>query len=223
MRALFTRVSVRYEFKRTAYRYSNKHRSCVIVLFYIPVNQLFEHIIISQENLPADLEQEYSHCTFRSCDFTNADFISARLEDCTFDSCNLSMVKFKGTVLNDVHFNNCKIVGVDFSKCSKMAFSLTFDNCILEYAIFHKNNLKNFIFTECRMSGTSFLEANLTSAMFVRCDLSKTIFERSNLEKADFTSSRNYSINPETNKLKKTKFSLPDVVGLLDNLDIIIE
>ncbi len=73
------------------------------------------------------------------------------------------------------------------------------------------------------MSGTSFLEANLTSAMFVRCDLSKTIFERSNLEKADFTSSRNYSINPETNKLKKTKFSLPDVVGLLDNLDIIIE
>jgi len=79
------------------------------------------------------------------------------------------------------------------------------------------------MFTECRMNGTSFLETNLTSVKFIRCDLEKAAFERSNLEKADFTSSRNYTINPETNKLKKTKFSLPDVVGLLGNLDIIIE
>ncbi|HVN47817.1 MAG TPA: pentapeptide repeat-containing protein [Bacteroidota bacterium] len=187
------------------------------------MNQLFENTTFDQEHLPATLEQEYSHCIFRKCDLTNAGFLSTRLEDCTFDSCNLSMVKFNGTVLNDIQLANCKVVGVDFSKCSKMAFSLKFENCILDYAIFHKNNLKNFMFTECRMNGTSFLETNLTSVKFIRCDLEKAAFERSNLEKADFTSSRNYTINPETNKLKKTKFSLPDVVGLLGNLDIIIE
>jgi len=30
----------------------------------------------------------------------------------------------------------------------------------------------------------------------------------------------NYSLNPELNKIKKAKFSLPAVVGLLDKYDI---
>jgi hypothetical protein len=53
--------------------------------------------------------------------------------------------------------------------------------------------------------------------------MAKAVFERSNLERADFTTSWSYSINPEVNKLKKTKFSLPEIVGLLNNLDIVIE
>jgi uncharacterized protein YjbI with pentapeptide repeats len=73
------------------------------------------------------------------------------------------------------------------------------------------------------LQGTSFIEVNLTAAAFLRCDLAKAVFERSNLEKTDFTTSWSYSINPEANKLKKTKFSLPEVVGLLSNLDIVIE
>jgi hypothetical protein len=33
----------------------------------------------------------------------------------------------------------------------------------------------------------------------------------------------NYSINPELNRIKKAKFSMPAVVGLLDKYDIEIE
>ena len=56
----------------------------------------------------------------------------------------------------------------------------------------------------------------------MECDLDKAIFDRANLEKADFSTSRNYTINPEINRLKKTKFSMPDVVGLLSHLDIVL-
>jgi fluoroquinolone resistance protein len=187
------------------------------------MKNIYEHTVFDNDAFTEGVDQEYSDCTFVRRDFMNRQFHSARLEDCTFDVCNLSMVKFDNAILNRVHFRKCKIVGVDFAKCSKMAFSLAFEECILDYALFRKNNLKNFVFKDCRMQGTNFIESNLSAAKFFRCDLEKAVFEGSNLEKADFISSWNYSINPETNKLKKTKFSLPHVIGLLGNLDIIIE
>jgi hypothetical protein len=45
-------------------------------------------------------------------------------------------------------------------------------------------------------------------------------FENTNLEKADFGTAYNYSINPNLNRIKKAKFSLPAVTGLLDQYDI---
>jgi hypothetical protein len=43
------------------------------------------------------------------------------------------------------------------------------------------------------------------------------------LEKADFRTAFNYSINPETNRIKKAKFSKEGLNGLLDKYDIEIE
>ena len=39
---------------------------------------------------------------------------------------------------------------------------------------------------------------------------------------ADFTTAHNYSIDPEINKIKKAKFSLSQLPGLLDKYDIVI-
>ena len=47
--------------------------------------------------------------------------------------------------------------------------------------------------------------------------------ENSNLEKADFRTAANYSFNPELNKMKKTRFSLSGLPGLLAKYDIEIE
>jgi fluoroquinolone resistance protein len=59
--------------------------------------------------------------------------------------------------------------------------------------------------------------------VFDNCDLTRATFDRSVLEKADFRTSYNYSIDPENNKIKKAKFSLLGVSGLLDKYDIAIE
>jgi len=53
--------------------------------------------------------------------------------------------------------------------------------------------------------------------------LAGSIFDNSVLEKTDFTTASNYSIDPEINRIKKAKFSLPAVVGLLNKYDIVIE
>ena len=78
-------------------------------------------------------------------------------------------------------------------------------------------------FISCTMHEVDFVETNLNSSLFDDCDLSGTQFDNSNLEKCDFYSSYNYGINPDFNKIKKAKFSVRGVVGLLEKYDIIIK
>ena len=69
----------------------------------------------------------------------------------------------------------------------------------------------------------SFAEADLTEAVFKDCDLSGAIFDYTVLEKADLRTAQHYSIDPENNRLKKARFSIFGIAGLLDKYDIDIE
>ena len=73
------------------------------------------------------------------------------------------------------------------------------------------------------MQEADFSESDLTGAIFENCDLLQTTFFHTNLEQANFTSAFNYSINPETNRLRKARFSLLGLIGLLDTYGIEIE
>jgi len=73
------------------------------------------------------------------------------------------------------------------------------------------------------MQETDFTECDLTNAVFDRCDLSRSTFENTILVKADFRTSVHFSIDPATNRLKKARFSLNNLSGLLDRYDIEIE
>jgi fluoroquinolone resistance protein len=59
--------------------------------------------------------------------------------------------------------------------------------------------------------------------VFEGCNMTAAIFDQTTLEKADLRTSYNYSIDPETNRIKKAKFSITGVAGLLDKYDIVIE
>ncbi|MHB1107356.1 MAG: pentapeptide repeat-containing protein [Lutibacter sp.] len=83
--------------------------------------------------------------------------------------------------------------------------------------------LKNTKFNKCKLQEVDFSETDLTNASFNNCDLIGSIFNATILEKADFRTSYNYSIDPEINRLKKAKFSLQGVVGLLGKYQIEIE
>ena len=72
------------------------------------------------------------------------------------------------------------------------------------------------------MQDVNIMESNLTSVKFLDCDFTNAVFDQANLTKADFTTSRNYTINPNVNKLKKAAFAYPDVLGLLQHLDIVV-
>ena len=131
------------------------------------------------------------------------------------------MVKFDATGLKNVFFTNCKLIGVDFSGCKDFLFSVGFENCILDYSFFLKKKLKNTIFKKCSIKEANFADSDLTNARFLECDLLMTQFEKTQLYGADFTTSYNFIIDPELNRMKNARFSVNGLAGLLNKYGII--
>ena len=93
----------------------------------------------------------------------------------------------------------------------------------MNLASFYKRKLKKTKFLNCSLQEVDFVEADLGAAIFDNCDMAGAIFDNTILEKADFRTSYNYAIDPELNKIKKAKFSMPGVLGLLLKYDIEID
>ena len=85
---------------------------------------------------------------------------------------------------------------------------------------FQKLRLKATVFERCKLQEVDFGEADLTSAVFDICDLARAVFENTVLEKVDFLTACNFSIDPQINRIKKAKFSMIGLVGLLDKYGI---
>lgn len=163
---------------------------------------------------------EYEHCVFLNCDFSNTDLSGTKFTECQFTGCNLSSANLHKTALRDISFTGCKLLGLRFDTCNEMLFSVSYDHCIVNFSSFYKRKLKNASFKNTSFHEVDFTEADLSSAVFANCDLLKAVFENTILEKADFSSAYNYSLDPELNKIKKAKFSIPGVTGLLDKYNI---
>ncbi|MDB5274371.1 MAG: putative low-complexity protein, partial [Chitinophagaceae bacterium] len=63
----------------------------------------------------------------------------------------------------------------------------------------------------------------LSQALFDHADLLDAVFNGTQLEKADFVTAVNYTIDPELNNIKKAKFSLHGLPGLLAKYGISVE
>lgn len=168
------------------------------------------------------LMADYEGCSFIGCNFSNSELNRIHFIDCSFKDCNLSMAKLRNTVLRDVKFVDCKLLGLHFFECGNL-FSAGFAGCMLNLSSFYQMNLKKLVITNCLLHEVDFTKADLGNSTFNNCDLSAAIFENTNLEQADFRSAYNYSINPQLNRIKKAKFTLPAAMGLLDNYDIVID
>lgn len=166
---------------------------------------------------------EYENCTFQNCNFEYANFSQFKFTDCEFTGCNLSMAKLAGTAFRYVIFKNCKMFGMHFDDCNEFGLSFSFDDCALNNSVFYKTTIKRTSFKNCKLIEVDFAECNLSNSLFLNCDFSGATFEKTNLEKTDFRTSFNYIINPESNALKKAKFSLSEIHGLLRRFDIEID
>jgi uncharacterized protein YjbI with pentapeptide repeats len=166
---------------------------------------------------------EYENCVFNNCDISNTDLTDVKFIDCRFIGCNLSLAKLMRTTLSDVTFKDSKMLGLHFDKCNEFGLSISFDTCNLSHSTFYKTKIKKTIFKNTQLHEVDFSECDLTAADFDNCDLLNAKFDNTLLEKADLRSAYNYTINPESNKIKKAKFALSGVAGLLDKYNIEIE
>jgi uncharacterized protein YjbI with pentapeptide repeats len=83
--------------------------------------------------------------------------------------------------------------------------------------------MKKTNFVRCQLKQVDFSGCDLSQSVFEDCDLADAVFENTVLEKADLRTAFNYSIDPEMNRVKKAKFSLINVRGLLAKYDIELE
>ncbi len=167
-----------------------------------------------------ELDEEYYRCTFEHCDFTEILFQKINFEECRFVACNFSLCKSNGTSWNKVWFAQCKLTGANFSHANKFTFNAKFSDCLMQYASFQGLNLQGFQFTKCQLTEADLTTCNLKKAQFIDCNLDRAIISHCNLEEADFSTAFNFIINPNDNRMKKAKFSLQNLPGLVAVFDV---
>jgi fluoroquinolone resistance protein len=162
-------------------------------------------------------ECEFSACTFIECKFELSKFLN-----CVFKDCILSAVSPVDSTFNDVKFNGCKVIGMDWTKAHKVQ-DLGFTHSQINYSNFRFIQLAKTKFSYCEAKEVDFIEADLSGADFQDSDLEKSRFFKTNLTDANFKRARNYYIDIKNNTLKKTRFSMPEAMNLLQTLDIVID
>lgn len=112
---------------------------------------------------------------------------------------------------------------VNFAMVDPLLFDVSFAGCTLDYAKFYTLRLPRTVFSGCSLVAADFMAADLTDAVFDRCDLHQAVFFDTVADKADFSTSYNYAIDPEKNKLRKAQFSRDGVAGLLAKYGIVVK
>jgi fluoroquinolone resistance protein len=112
------------------------------------------------------------------------------------------------------------MLGLRFETCNTLIFSVSFADCLLDHSSFYQLKLKKMPLQRCSLKEVDFTEADLTEVKFLGCELLNALFDRCQLEKADFTTARHYRIDPNNNNIKKAKFSLDGLPGLLSSYNI---
>ncbi len=180
----------------------------------------FEQIDFTKEPLS---HGDYEICSFVNCNFSDINLSGFSFTECEFNGCNLSMAQLGKTAFRDIKFKDCKLVGLHFEHCKQLLFTVDFDHCILNLSCFYNMKLKKTPFKSCNLQEVDFSGADLTDSVFHDCDLSGAVFDNTLLEKTDFRTAYHYIINPEINRIKKAKFSVTGIAGLLKKYDIEIE
>ena len=186
----------------------------------IHIQKTFEKVVWINKRIN---NREFEDCVFKSCDFSNSNFSNNTFMDCEFIDCNLAMTDLTGTSLKTVSFKNCKLLGIHFNACTDFLFSVTFQDCVLDYASFSNKKMPKTKFNSCSMKEVTFTGTNLTNSVFENCNLDNAIFNDTQLAGVNFATAYNYKIDPEFNPMKKARFSAQGIVGLLDKYDIKIE
>lgn len=172
---------------------------------------------------------EFIICTFDHCDFNETPFKACTFRDCIFENCDLSLMQVDESVFKNTEFKSCKALGINWSKASwgrkeitQLIKSIDFSKCVLNYSTFIGLELSHLNMQDCIAHEVDFSEAILRKANFKGTDLQNAIFRSSDLREANFVGAKNYSISPQLNKISRAKFSLPEAMSLMYNMDIVI-
>jgi len=166
---------------------------------------------------------EYENCNFLNCNFLESELSEILFVDCSFKNSDLSNAKLRNTSFQNAEFEECKMLGLHFEECNPFLFAVRCNSSILNFSSFFKVSLKNTGLTNCQLQDVDFTEADCSHVNFGGSDCLSANFFQTNLQAADFRSSINFSIDPTQNRLKKAKFSINNLQGLLHSFSLEVE
>lgn len=190
---------------------------------YYDEGTVFDNVILEDDVL-TDLE--FSGCRFDSCALERVRLVRCRFTDCIFTGCRAAELECKDTILLDCTFESCHLTGINWSTLFGGGFMAPIEamrHCHLKYNYFTEMNFAGFDFSQNEILSSMFADCKLAKSNFSDCALEQTEFFRCDLTEADFRKASGYQIDLETNKLKKARFSYPEVVNLLNGLGLRIE
>ncbi len=188
--------------------------------------EIFTDITLTKSVIDSVL---FTLCTFKQSNFSESTFKSCRFEKCHFIDCNLSLLKVTDSHFLEVNFLKSKLIGINWSEAVYKTKSLLqrkpfdFDHCVLNHSVFFGLNLQGIKMSNCSAINTNFEETDFSRADCTKSDFKNAHFNHTNLTETNFKGAVNYTISSQTNTLKKTRFSLPEAISLLYNLDIVLE
>lgn len=172
-------------------------------------------------------ETRFSGCTFNRCIFTETAFLACQFLECQFVDCTMKMMKVEDSTFSHVSFRHCNLLGVDWtaanwSQWATKLHALVFEGCGLEYTIFLGLDLRKMQMKGCAAREANFAEADLSEADLGDTDLSGAVFVNTKLTKTSFVGAKNYTLSLLDNKAAGARFSMPEAIRLLHNLNIVI-
>lgn len=170
---------------------------------------------------------EFMDCTFEHCTLEGCILNRCTFTDCTFVDCRLSNLTSEHSTVNDTDFVSCHLSGFTWKDWMFSGGYLSpihrLQDCQLKYNNFEEMNFIKFDFSGSAITASMFAGCNLSESKFYGCQLERTEFYKCDLTKADFRRATGYAVDLSTTKLDGAKFSFPEVVNLLDGLNIVIE
>ncbi|EJO5349147.1 pentapeptide repeat-containing protein [Clostridium botulinum] len=171
--------------------------------------------------------KEYIDCDFYNCNFIDVEFNNCLFKGCTLNNCNMNSVIFKFSTMKNATLNESEFIGINWNTLKGDSFSTgpinTVRECFFKYNNFISMRLNNFNFSGSKFKESLFEECDLIDANFKDVRFESTQFTQCNMTMADFRGAYGYAIDIKSNKLKKAKFSFPEVTNLLNSIDIVID
>lgn len=184
------------------------------------LDQEFRNEILDDNNTKY---KDFENCNFYNCDFRDCTFNTITFIDCNFFDCNFQDTKINYVSLRGVFFNKCNFTNVNFAMTDQVIYEFHFTDCLLDYAKFYALKIKKMKFINCSLIAADFMSSDLTEVLFDNCNLRRAVFIDTIANKADFSTSYDYSFDPEKNKIKKAIFSMEGLKGLLEKYDIVVK
>ena len=184
---------------------------------------VFNNLHLQSERI---LSSQFFDCVFSDCTFAESVFQKCRFVNCAFQGCDLSLAKVPESIFLSTRFEDSKIIGVNWAQAdwpiSGLGKPISFIKSAISHCTFIGLSLKGIQVKDCVAVDVDFREADLSRADFTGTDLSESMFSNTNLSEADLSRARNYLIDPGQNVLKGARFSMPEAMSLLYNMDIIL-